>query len=157
MMALLNPKICHRCGRGEEEGTGWNVKVLHRDGSGRLYTHDECPERVCKKGIHDTIGVGVRICSRDGKAETSEGWLCGIHLAGYRRRKKSEAKWKAEADRSGNNRARANHAVDILKELGIESAADYSMLSSRYTGKVVIDAQDLLKLAGIAVRLQEVE
>ena len=154
---MMREATCVKCNRVKAEGIGWNKRVQHSDGSGVYFTHDECPERVCKKRVN-TDSWTSRICSRDGKEATEEGWLCGIHLAAYRRRKANDIKRKVEWDASEDNRRRSEYAVDILQELGVDGRAHYdATFTNRYTGKVIIDAQDLLKLAGIRVELPEVK
>ena len=42
---------CYKCGRKEDEGTGWKRGAKYKDGTGIFYLHVKCPEKVCKKNI----------------------------------------------------------------------------------------------------------
>ena len=148
-------KLCDRCGRAEHEGEGWEVRT-YADGSWLSSRHTVCPEKVCKE--RKNVGVPrwprYEACSRDAKSQTPEGeWLCGIHLGAYKRRKATDARYASERNVSDHNKRRAEIANEILSELGVNVQPDYSTLKSMYTGNVVIDPDDLLKLVGIGFSL----
>lgn len=146
---------CHRCTRPNHEGTGWQKKEHYRDGT--IYLHDACPEKVCLKFVAvSSRSVQSYVCGRDGKEQTSEGWLCGRHLDGYRRREQSVQQMHQITDASDANDAnlhRAKPAIDVLADLGIAATPNYDNVRCRYDGGIVVDPQDLFRLIGVAISL----
>ena len=149
--------VCRNCGRPPEEGEGWEQSQNFYAGA---WMHKVCPEKVCKKQVNrgDQRWADFRACGRDGKEQNNKGeWLCGIHLAALKRVQKNDAARAEYRAQSDANKERAETVKDILQELNITVSAEYRFSLGaglgRYTGNVVIDAADLLKLAGISVTL----
>ena len=139
---------CHRCTRTKDEGTGWSEQDHYREG--RIYLHDVCPEQVCLKTVaENSRSVRSSVCGRDGKEKTEEGWLCGRHLAAYRRRRQQQEKSDEQKRANENRLAAAQRAVRLLAEAGIEAKPSYSVLEEAYDGRIVVDPDDMLRLAGL--------
>ena len=154
---------CVNCGRPQEEGEGW--KVDHHRWYGDQYSHETCPEQVCKISVRIDPGSQwphYRICSRVAKGQGKDGnWLCGIHLAAERRRAANDESWKNDRDASDANHERAKMALEVLEELGIDASVHYHyglrLKESGYTGKILIDPQELFKAMGIGVQLPPIQ
>lgn len=145
---------CYRCTRPESEGEGWSRKEHYREGV--IYFHDTCPEKICLKSVQVTSrGVSTKVCGRDAKEHTPEGWLCGRHLAAYRRRQKADEKRDTRREANKQQLEPAQVAVDILKELDIEATPHFNSIEMTHDGRIVMAAEDALKLAGIGARLPE--
>ena len=64
---------------------------------------------------------------------------------------------KAQLERraSLDNKARAEAIIPLLNELGIEASPHYHWELARYSGDIVIDPADVLKLRDIGLTLPE--
>ena len=163
-MPRFDDTKCDKCGRPEGEGQGWIVRPYGRDLSLKHILHETCPERVCKKLVDHHRGLSMPNhwpCSRDAKEQTPEGeWLCGRHMAAYRKIKATDQAYRDARDGSDANNERAKMALEILAELGIEANVHYysghSFGSSGYTGKIVVDPVALFDFLGIGAKLPDI-
>lgn len=159
MTSTYVPK-CINCGRPESEGEGWKRTTA----SFRMdYFHNVCPEKVCKKSVPDDRNarwIHFHPCGKDGKGQWDGVWLCGIHLNAEKKKAANMDQWQAERSAGHRNEERSKLAIDILAELGIDAGVHYQSHPTRigrYTGKIVVDPQELFKALGIGVQLPDME
>ena len=150
--------LCRKCNRPQQDGKGW--ETFHKGSFKPEYEHGQCPEQVCLKTVNrgDHRLYLPQPCGRDGKELVDDEWLCGIHLAALRRREAAQQAFANAQDGSSDNAKRARTACDILAELDIAASPHYhsdptSIRQSGYTGRIVVDPQELFRALGIGVTL----
>ena len=114
-------------------------------------TKQTCKERV-KHG--PSRGPTYLPCERTAKGQLRNGNpACGIHLNAERVRDKNRDQYIVEVESHKVNEDRAGIAGEILAELGIESRPQFLSREFFYTGKIVVDPQQLFNALGITAKL----
>lgn len=80
--------------------------------------------------------VTVHVCGRPVKRDG----MCGVHAAAKERAAANESAWRI---RGQEDRALEEGVIAALAELGIPGDPDYSLLHHRYSGKAVVEIEDL--------------
>ncbi len=77
---------------------------------------------TCKQRISSSRGWGDRPCGRPVKGEWGGEPMCGIHLAGRRKRQANGEKWRAEWDAKMQAQVASSALADRLTDLGFKAA-----------------------------------
>lgn len=80
-------------------------------------------------------------CKRPVKADG----LCAQHLAGRQRRKAVDDRHRGEREASQANQAKATEGAERLVELGITAKEHFDWRTGRYSGLVLVDAEEVMK------------
>lgn len=110
-----------------------------------MTTTTTCPQTV----YTDSRDVRGHRCGRPVKDEG----LCGVHLAGKRRRQENDAARATERAEDDQREAAAQALCDRLRALGIRAHPHYASHPTRmgrYTGGIALDAEHSTALVALA-------
>ena len=152
-------EYCHQCGRGQEQGEGWVRSEIRWHAP---YSHEVCPEKVCKESVFESATSRPHPCSRNGKEQWEDGkWYCGIHIRSKKKHVALIERINADLARGNANLNRSKVACEILQELGVDAGPHYhhswASSGSGYTGKVVVDPAELFRVLGIGFQLDPIQ
>ena len=109
-------------------------------------TSQDHAEHHCPRSVSGSDGFIYYRCNRPAPHRTEEGeWLCGRHMAGYRRSMRVRAAAKEVTKASQDSQANAERLSERLAEFGISARLHYVGLKEGYSGQVIVDPAEVLR------------